>query len=197
MTIWLVINSFATLVVGLGLYLTVRQVGYILSYANLSGARRSAFGPRVGENVTFHLDWLSRNLPAGPASSRPAVYIFGADSCPVCRSIRAASKELSKHWRDRASIYVVYDAEEGAEPQFATTHSNLAFWYSPGGRERLDIRSVPYGVCVDPDGVVLGHGVVNGISHVESLLELLLSPSEHRGSHRPTEQSEPSEVLTA
>lgn len=39
-------------------------------------------------------------------------------------------------------------------------------------RTEAGVQSVPYGVCINEEGKVVGKGLVNNISHIESLLEI-------------------------
>lgn len=168
MKIWLAINSFGILLTATLLYLVVRQVGLILNRLGPIGARSSAdVGPRVGENlspVVASHDLVQEN-------GKFTLLVFGSDSCGICAKIRPATESLVKYWRDKVNILMVYDGETRNEND-ARQDKSVRMVRSNSVRSKLGIGFVPFGVIVDSSGVVLGKGLVNDISHLESLLEL-------------------------
>lgn len=176
MEIWLTIHSAAILLLAGVLYLAIRQIGVLLNRVGPVGARQaeSESGPRVGENVGFYL----RTLRVGfLPTDAPVLYLFASESCAICSLVRDAAILLGKLWSDRVGICLIYDwtgsgtlwpAEQLGDGVWMTFHPDL--------RHKLEIPLVPYGVLVDREGTVLGHGLVNATSHVESLLELTLDP---------------------
>jgi len=173
MMIWLILNSVALALVSAILYLTLRQVGFVLTRVTPPGARSTPSGPRIGENISYYLSPLTAGLLP---PSRATLIIFGADACSICAQIRKAAEELAKSWRRDADIVLIYDCttDAGDSPLEKIAHG-LYFKTDCRARERLGADFVPFGISVDRDGVVLGKGLVNEIGHVESLLELLSS----------------------
>ena len=165
MNIWLTINSIGLLITATVLYLTIRQVGLILGRLGPMGARSEAdVGPRVGENLSSVLI-----EPLMPKNGKPTLYVFGSDSCGVCAKVKPAVESLIKYWRDQSNIIMVYD---GAAKRETDAASAVPLIRSDSLREKIGVTFVPFAVVVDPVGVVLGKGLVNDISHLESLLEL-------------------------
>jgi methylamine dehydrogenase accessory protein MauD len=177
MKIWLILNSIGLLVTASMLYLTIRQVGLMLGRLGPIGARTSQnVGPRVGENLSTFLEPLDYVGEKG----KHTMYIFGSDSCGVCGRIRVAAGSLASYWAAKSNIILVYDPPpKGAKGDvLAATPDGHAIPLvrSESLRGKLGIGLVPFAVMVDPTGTVLGKGLVNEMSHVESLLELIPNP---------------------
>jgi len=171
MMIWLTFNSVAILILTGLLYLTVRQLGILLARSGPVGARHAeGIGPRIGENIRSFVEPLAdgAELPA-----RPGLYAFLSNACAVCTVVEKAAIQLGLHWHRRVNIFLIYD---GAAPQnevgYRVVGRGVFMLRHPDVRERLSVNAVPHAVMVDAEGVVLGHGIVNAISHLESLLEL-------------------------
>ncbi len=169
MRLWLLLNSVGLVVVGAVLYLTLRQIGFVLSRVGPSGARGSADGPRVGENVSYFLAQVAGlELPA-----KARLIVFGSEACSVCAHVRSGAEELARRWKRDADILLIYDcdADRGASP-VQTVAAGLYFMRDCALRGRLGATFVPFAMMVDESGAVLGKGLVNEIGHLESLLEL-------------------------
>ena len=169
MKIWMVINSGALLLTATFLYLTIRQVGLILGRMGPMGARPMEAGPRIGENI---MPLFGTEGRFGD-SQKPTLYIFGSDSCGVCKHVKPAVESLLKYWNSKSNIIMIYDgdAKNGQSPSGSDTES-VPLIRRNDLRQKLGINFVPFGMMVNSQGVVLGKGLVNEISHVESLLEL-------------------------
>jgi hypothetical protein len=170
MIVWLAINSVLILIVIGALFLTIRQVGILLNQVGPVGARGSTQGPRIGENITAHVASLAGG---GAASTAPSLYVFASESCAVCASVRKGAETLARYWSDRAAIRLVYD-EHPRSPSIGSLARGLSVWHDPGLRGRLGVELVPFAVMTNAAGEVIGKGVVNDASQLESLLELLL-----------------------
>ena len=168
MIIWLAINSVLILVLTVALFLVTRQVGILLNQVGPVGARQSTQGPRVGENITPHVAALE--VSAG-APRVPSLYVFGSESCAVCASVRKGAETLARYWSKRAAIRLVYD--DSPRRPTESPVAGLSLWYDGRLRTRLGIELVPFAVMTDANGEVIGKGIVNDTSQLESLLELL------------------------
>jgi len=182
MFVWLAINSVVILVLTVALFLTIRQVGILLGQVGPVGARQSTQGPRIGENVAAHVAPL---YGEGGPPALPTLYVFGSESCAICASVRDAAEGLERYWSGRAALRLVYD-EPAKQPRGAggSAGGRVILWYDRDLRERLGIGLVPFGVMTDRSGEVIGKGIVNDVSQLESLLELVSRdrPSSARGS---------------
>ncbi|MBI1916759.1 MAG: hypothetical protein HYS12_18795 [Planctomycetes bacterium] len=166
--LWSMINSVAIVLLAGCMLLIIRQVGFILSTLGPTGARGMNQGPRVGENISPFV----RFGGARPPTRRATLYLFASTFCPVCKTVREAAKVVARPWQPEVGILMVYDAKATDAGQGTLEPDGaLLVTRSCGLREKLDIRTVPYAIMTDPDGVVTGHGLVNNASHLESLLE--------------------------
>lgn len=175
MVTWLTVNSILIAVVAFVLYLTIRQVGVVLSYVGPIGARQLTNGPRIGENISVVLRAEHERLRV---LRTPRLLVFGSKACSVCRHVRYACEQLAPVWRNAAEIVMIYDEtidDERSEPQ--NGRNGLQWLGDTNLRQRLDINTVPYAVAMDAEGTVIGKGLVNNASHVESLLELMMQES--------------------
>lgn len=173
MTAWLTLNSIGLALISFILYLTLRQMGFVLQRVGPLGARGTAEGPRIGENVQHALP-----EPLRGTHSRPRLMVFVSEACSVCTQVKAGAHELAKTWRRSADILLVYDCENPGHAPFCVEHTpGLYAMRDCNLRQSLGVKFVPYGLVVDQTGNVVGKGLVNDISHLESLLELQRSKS--------------------
>ena len=188
MTLWSIINSVAIVLLTVALYLTIRQVGLLLAHLGPGGARSSDQGPRVGENIAPFTAPLTQSAFASKA---PTLFIFATEYCPVCAVVREAARAVAKHWVSSARLVMVYDSLSEGVRGVAGKPANFAVTAHATLRESLDIRAVPYAVMTDVAGIVVGHGLVNNASHIESLLEIKGHEGASREASRPAEDALP------
>ena len=181
MILWTAINSIAIVLVMFALFLTIRQVGLLLARMGPVGARTGDMGPRVGENLLPHVRLIheARHEP-----SKPTLYVFATTFCPACRMVREAVPVIARSWRSAAVIIMVYD-DPPERLRREDLPANFVVTSQPGLRDAIDVRAVPYGVMTDARGFVLGHGLVNSASHIESLLELVGAAQESEEPTKP------------
>jgi len=164
--VWLSILSFIIAGVMVVLFMVLRQIGILLNTVGPVGARTTHQGPRVGENIYattrrhFDLEW-----------ERPTLLIFGSLSCPICEVIKQAVIKLQVYWKRRVAFVFIYDWEEKPAP--GETVAGMPLFFNSEFRNELDIKMLPFALMADTGGKVLGQGLVNDISNIESLLELI------------------------
>lgn len=169
MTTWLILNSVAISAIALVLFLTLRQLGYVLHRVGPVGARGTDEGPRVGENLEFHLSRLS--LPRDDA--KPMLLVFGSESCGVCATVRAGAEALLRAWKKDANFIFIYDSTSDLGNRQLTRLSRGSYeLHDTSVRHSLGITFVPFALVVNRELTVIGKGLVNDASHLESLLEL-------------------------
>jgi len=164
--LWLVINSALIVVLAVVVYITLRQVGIVISYHGPVGAREVHTGPRVGENIAHH---AAQEL--GRSISEPTLLVFGSPSCAVCESVKQAVVKLYKYWHRKASFIFVYESE--GEKPLENLDRKMWLFHNDNLRHLLNVSVLPFAVMLDRQGNVLAGGLVNNISNVESLLESL------------------------
>jgi hypothetical protein len=171
---WLFLLSIAVLTLAAVQYMTIRQLGVMLSRLEPLGARSTpSQGPREGEYIAVQMAAIRHQLdrPDGDV-----LYLFGSRSCSVCSEVLAAAERLHRQWHRRVQIAFIYDEPPPAElngPRSRVSPPGVRLAYDGAElRESLRIGSVPFGVRVDRGDLVLAKGLVNATSHVESLLEV-------------------------
>ena len=85
---------------------------------------------------------------------------FTSPTCEVCAELRPSLDALRRQYRD-IGVHVL-DLDDGTRPTFAS----------------FNVRSTPYLVAVDADGVVRGRGVANSLEQAEELIVEALARRE-------------------
>ena len=163
------------------LFLSIRQIGILLARSGPVGARHSdGVGPRIGENIRPFVEPLFNDAAM---QGRPGLYVFLSNACAVCTIVEQAAVRLGTHWHDRANIFLIYDGgPEDVDVGYRAVGRGAFLLRHPDIRERLGVNSVPHAVVINAAGVVLGQGLVNASSHLESLLELTYPEAKADGS---------------
>lgn len=173
MMFWPLMNTVILLVLAVVQFITVRQVGIMLARLGPMGARSvEDDGPRDGEIISAQVEGIRKGVPSDSGS---LLYLFGSRSCSICREVRKAAEMLAPHWNADVRLVMLYDDEEPDTDADGNTVGSGDLVIHYGGesiREDLGIDSVPFGVRVDSRDRVLGKGLINSASHIESLLEL-------------------------
>jgi hypothetical protein len=167
MTLWLTMNSLGLAIIAAVLYLTLRQIGFVLHRIGTSGARGTDDGPRIGENLNTHLP------PNLVATSKAKLLVFVSRQCSICEEIRQAADALAQSWNRDADIILIYDCDASQRTQ-AVSQLRIGLYMGTdcAMRNSLGATFVPFAIAANTHGTVVGKGLVNEISHLESLLEL-------------------------
>ena len=183
MQIWLLLNSLGIAVLAVLQFLIIRQIGIMLSRLGPIGARSADDdGPRENENIGTQLAPIRSQLASGTAG---VLYLFASRACSICREIRASAQKLAPLWQHDVQLVMVYD--DAPEEDVSDREEIFpVIYHGRALRDSLDVNSVPFGIRVDSGDWVLGKGLVNTISHIESLLELKDMQSQ--------DESEPAEM---
>lgn len=169
MKFWLMLNSAAIFFLMGMLYLVVRQIGLMLHRLGPIGARSSDdMAPRVGENIGFYMASIRRSI----SSTRPILYIFASKSCSICAEVRRGAERLSSSWGKINDIVMIYDSDSKDEEIECIEIKPGLYLANRETRRQMEIGFVPFAIMVNQHDTVLGRGLINDISHVESLLEL-------------------------
>jgi thiol-disulfide isomerase/thioredoxin len=134
----------------------LRQIGVLHARLAPMGTHFAGEGPELDSSAPAGLlDWAAAHL---------TMLAFTSTTCTVCRELKPSLDALRRQYRD-VRIEVL-DADE-----HASTFSAFA------------VRSTPYFVTIDRDGIVRGRGVANSLEQVEELVrESLLSAVGSNGS---------------
>jgi methylamine dehydrogenase accessory protein MauD len=168
--LWILVLVLATAVVVL-----VRQVGLLHERIAPTGALALSKGPAVGEKAPqvdmVALDGTLHRVGEATGDRRSTLLFFLSPTCPVCKTLLPT---LARLVRERGTqLVLASDGEELDHAGFANTHGldPAAYFVSNELGLRYQIAKLPYGVLIDPDGVVRGQGIVNTREHLESLFE--------------------------
>jgi len=176
--IWLVSYIFLWGIVALQivfLFALARQIGLLHERVKPVGARMLSSGPQIGDTV-FPLemtDISGRSTTLAVPRQIRTLLMFISPTCPQCEELLPSVRSMQRAERDNLEIILI-----GAEGDVALYRA-LAQKYQLsafplvmaddlGAFFRVD--TVPYGVLVDREGKVRAKGLVNNLTHLESLL---------------------------
>ena len=140
----------AVVVLGLAVIALLRQVGVLHGRLAPLGAHFGGEGP-------------DRLAPAPPlhghdyAASRLTLVAFTSPGCTICTRLRPGLRALQQQYGE-VEVRTV-ELGPGTEPVFAA----------------FRVRSTPYFVTVDGNGIVRGRGIANSLEQIEVLLDEALS----------------------
>ena len=146
--LWVAVLGLVAAVIAL-----LRQIGVLHARLHPLGVHFAGEGP--------DLDVPAPGVPAVDYRDRPlTVVAFTSPTCEVCATLRPSLRALERGYRDLAVL--VLDLDDRTRPTFAA----------------FNVRSTPYVVAVDDDGVVRGRGVANSLEQVEELVAEALARKE-------------------
>lgn len=140
--LWLTMLGLSVTVVAL-----LRQLGVLHARLRPLGVHAAAEGPPVGSVAPVAPDVDYRGAPL-------TLFAFTSERCQVCRSLVPSLSSLRREYAADVHV-VVLDHGPATAPLFTA----------------FNVRSTPYFVAVDGDGIVRGGGVANSLEQVEVLLE--------------------------
>jgi methylamine dehydrogenase accessory protein MauD len=139
--LWLAVLGLSVMVVAL-----LRQVGVLHTRLRPLGVHFAGEGPE-------------RLVPAPPipdvdyARAAMTLVAFSSPTCEVCHALLPSLRAMERQYRDLALVEVELD--DRSQPVFSA----------------FNVRSTPYVVTVDRQGIVQGRGVANSLEQVEVLVE--------------------------
>lgn len=166
MKVWLMLNSVAVAAIGALVFLILRQLGFLLQRAGPMGARGTDDGPRLGESIASHFPPFAAN------DRKSKLFVFMSTHCAVCGHVRKGAEQLSRAWHRDAEIFLIYDCTNDQDTGFEIIAPGLKIKRDSSLREKLGVSFVPFAAVTDPLGQVVSKGLVNDITHLESLLEV-------------------------
>lgn len=143
--LWLSVLGLSVIVVAL-----LRQVGVLHARLQPLGAHPAGEGPDQGEPAP--------PLPAVDYASAAATLVtFTSPTCAVCEQLAPSLRALETQYHDVRLVEVSMEA-----------HTRAVF-------SAFAVRSTPYLVAVDRQGIVRGKGVANSLEQAEVLVEEALA----------------------
>jgi len=171
--LWSVVLVFVGVVLFIG-----RQIGNIYQRLGPAGAMMANPGPeldsRVDQITVEDID--GKRVAIGGIRERRSLLIFVSPGCSSCAELASGIRAISRH--DRNSLEVVLlsiGTDLKQHQEFRRRHSlaSLPYVVSPELRTRMNITTVPYALLLDEEGVLRSKGIVNSLSHLESLLNTI------------------------
>lgn len=143
--LWLAVIGLSVVVVAL-----LRQVGVLHARLQPLGVHPAGEGPDEGEPAP--------PLPAIDYAHAAATLVtFTSPTCAVCEELAPSLRALEEQYADVRLV------EVSMRPETSPVFSAFA------------VRSTPYLVAVDRDGVVRGKGIANSLEQAEELVEEALA----------------------
>lgn len=168
--LWLAFLGVTAALLGL-----MRQVGLLHERSSPMGAMITDHGPDIGDKAPeFELpDFFGRQLKIGGASAeeRQTLLMFTAPSCPVCDKLFPIIKSIAKV--EKINVVMISDGAADEHKRFLDNHElgQIRYVVSAEIGMAFQVGKIPYGVLVDPEGVIRAKGLTNTREHLESLLE--------------------------
>ena len=168
--LWLAFLGVTVVMLGL-----MRQVGLLHERSSPMGAMITDHGPDIGDAAPeFELpDFFGRPVPIGGASAdgRPTLLMFTAPSCPVCDKLFPIIKSIAK--AEKISVVLISDGAPEEHRRFLDGHElgPIRYVVSAEAGMAFQVGKIPYGVLLDPQGMIRAKGLTNTREHLESLLE--------------------------
>lgn len=136
----------AVLVLSVAVVALLRQIGVLHARLHPLGVHFAGEGPE--------LDSVAPPLAEAPYREQELTLVaFTAPTCEVCAVLRPSLDALRRSYRE-VRVHVL-DLDDRTRATF----------------NAFNVRSTPYLVAVDRDGVVRGRGVANSLEQVEELLD--------------------------
>jgi thiol-disulfide isomerase/thioredoxin len=127
----------------------LRQIGVLHARLAPLGTHFAGEGPELDSVApAVGLDWNASPL---------TIALFTSSTCTICRELKPSIDAMKRQYRDLRFETLDADAQTATFSAFA-------------------VRSTPYVVTVDRNGIVRGRGVANSIEQIEQLISESLSP---------------------
>jgi methylamine dehydrogenase accessory protein MauD len=154
------------------LLVVLRQLG--LMYLRSSSGLRLDEGPEVGSIVPpfDEIDELTDDRFRIPDPEAPVtLLLFASPSCAICKDVLQGLAAVVHHYDGVSPVVISEGTAEENDGLRRMVGSKGRFVTSVARQRHLAIETIPYGVAVRRDGLVLARRIVNHLDDVENLLE--------------------------
>jgi thiol-disulfide isomerase/thioredoxin len=138
--LWVTVLVLAVSVVAL-----LRQIGVLHARLHPLGVHVGGEGPDLDSTAPLAGEYRY-------ADAETTLIAFTAPTCEVCATLRPSLEALRRQYRE-LTMHVI-DLDDATRATFTA----------------FNVRSTPYVVAVDGEGIVRGRGVANSLEQVEELL---------------------------
>lgn len=140
---------FTVLILGFSVVALLRQIGVLHTRVAPMGIHFAGEGPELDEPAPT-MDSVDY------ASSPYTLLAFTSPTCEICSTLKPALKRLSRSYDEIDLRIVDHETEASSFSDFR-------------------VRSTPYLIAIDADGVVRSRGVANTLDQVEEMLAEVLA----------------------
>lgn len=168
--LWIAFLSVTVMLLGL-----MRQVGLLHERSSPMGAMITDHGPDIGDKAPELdlVDFGNRPIKIGgpSADGRQTLLMFTAPTCPVCDKLFPIIKSMAK--AENISVVMISDGAADEHRRFLASHDlgDMRYVVSAEAGMAFQVGKIPYGVLLDPQGIIRAKGLTNTREHLESLLE--------------------------
>ncbi len=171
--LWLLVLGEGILILALA-----RQIGVLHNRLAPTGARITNVGLELGaEAPRFSERDLRGNLVTlGVQYNKPTMLIFISPNCSACSELAPSIRTVYQHEQKDTEIIVVSLAQDEEENRsYAKQHglNTVPYVLAPYLADIYHVSTSPYAVLIDKQGKIYTKGIVNGVEHLESLLNAL------------------------
>jgi len=171
--LWSTVLLLAVTVLFLG-----RQVGILYQRVGPAGAMMANPGPELNtliEQITAQ-DIDGNPITVAGRQQRRSLIVFVTPGCSSCAELASGIRAISQH--ERSSLDVVLFSvglDLVKHQEFRARHAltKLPYIVSAEVGQRMNITTVPYALLLDQEGMLRSKGIVNSLSHLESLLNVI------------------------
>lgn len=168
--LWVAFLGVTVVLLGL-----MRQVGLLHERSSPMGAMITDHGPDIGDQAPELdlTDFAGRSVKIGgqAADGRQTLLMFTAPTCPVCDKLFPIIKSIAR--AEKISVVMISDGAPEEHRRFLDNHDlgEIRYVVSAEAGMAFQVGKIPYGVLLDPQGVIRAKGLTNTREHLESLLE--------------------------
>ncbi|WP_420344134.1 redoxin domain-containing protein [Paenirhodobacter sp.] len=160
------------LVLTAAVFALARQVGVLLERVQPVGAMISDNGPDIGAKAP---QLTLPNLNGGPialaAPGRSRVVFFLSTTCPICKALIPALRDVVRAEGDWLDVILASDGKPAPHQEMIAREKLTDFPYTLSSELGMTFKvaKLPFAVLIDGTGTIKAKGLVNNREQLESL----------------------------
>lgn len=166
--LWILVLALVAVVFALA-----RQIGVLLERVQPVGAMISDAGPDIGAKVP-KIALANLNGPAlllGEAGGRSRLVFFLSTTCPVCKALVPALRDIARAEADWLDVILASDGKPEPHRALIARERLQDFPYTLSQELGMTFKvaKLPFAVLIDGAGMIRAKGLVNSREQLESL----------------------------
>lgn len=161
------------LVLMAAVYALARQVGVLLERVQPVGAMISDTGPEIGARAPALVlpNLNGPEIALTSASGRSRVVFFLSTTCPICKALIPALRNVARAEGDWLDVILASDGKPGPHQEMIARERLQAFPYTLSSELGMTFKvaKLPFAVLIDGRGTIKAKGLVNTREQLESL----------------------------